>query len=135
MYSAKQNEYYRERRRLNPEPHRAYNRKSYAKNREGRLTHTKAYHNEVKRQVMHHYSSGSMACKCCGVTGLPFLSIDHIDGGGRKHRENIGIGTGIRFYFWLRREKYPPGFQVLCHNCNQGKRAHGRCPHTDELLK
>lgn len=111
----------------------AYNRKSYAKNREGRLTHTKAYHNEVKRQVFSHYSEGTMACKCCNTTGLPFLSIDHINGGGTAHRKEIGTGSGIRFYFWLRREDYPEGFQVLCHNCNMGKWAHGFCPH-EELL-
>ena len=30
---------------------------------------------------------------------------------------------------WLKRNDYPPGFQVLCHNCNWAKHALGRCPH------
>lgn len=113
----------------------AYNRKSYAKNREGRLTYAKAYHNRVKMEVFTHYSNGRPTCACCGEDRhIQFLSIDHIDGGGAKHRKEIGIGSGIRFYFWLRRSCYPPGFQVLCHNCNQGKWAYGVCPH-NELTK
>lgn len=27
---------------------------------------------------------------------------------------------------------YPPGFQVLCHNCNFGKSLYGVCPHQRE---
>src|ERR1051326_8822509 len=29
-------------------------------------------------------------CQCCGITTREFLSIDHMDGNGRKHRRENG---------------------------------------------
>lgn len=66
-------------------------------------------------------------CTCCGETELAFLTIDHIDGGGTKHRELIGFGQ--RFYSWLKTNGYPQGYQVLCYNCNCAKSFSGGCPH------
>lgn len=66
-------------------------------------------------------------CACCGEDAIEFLSIDHINGGGHKHRKKTGGGTS--FYLWLKRNNYPPGFQVLCYNCNQAKGYYGKCPH------
>lgn len=54
-----------------------------------------------------------------------FLCIDHIDGGGNKHRAEIKGD----FYRWLIDNNFPPGFQTLCHNCNMAKGLYGRCPH------
>jgi hypothetical protein len=108
---------------------RAYNRKCYAQHREGRLAHTKKYHTRVKLEVFQYYSGGTPVCKCCGESNMAFLSIDHINGRGTQHRKEIRIQSGIRFYFWLRRNNFPLGYQVLCHNCNQGKWAYGECPH------
>jgi hypothetical protein len=48
---------------------------------------------------------------------MAFLVVDHINGEGNKHRKAIGR-TGLNFYRWLRTSGYPPGFRVLCHNCN-----------------
>ena len=79
-----------------------------------------------------HYGPG---CRCCGETREPFLVIDHVDGGGNKHRqESIPSGTartggGPYFYRWLRLRGYPVGFQVLCANCNMAKDRPGGCPH------
>lgn len=71
---------------------------------------------------------GGWRCACCGETERTFLSIDHIDGNGRKMRKVHGQ-TG-QFYRWLRRCNYPAGFQVLCMNCNFGKHQNGGvCPH------
>ena len=134
MYSEKQKKYYQEYQKLNSEKVNDYNKKSYAKNREGRLTHIRAYQNEVKRQVFTHYSNGTMACKCCEISGMPFLSVDHIEGNGARHRREIGVPTGIRFYFWLRKNNFPKGFQILCHNCNQAKWIYGECPHKELLI-
>ena len=64
-------------------------------------------------------------CACCGEEDRAFLSIDHIDGGGSKHRREIKHSI----YSWLKQNKYPKGFQVLCHNCNQAKGFYGKCPH------
>lgn len=72
-------------------------------------------------------------CACCHEADDRFLTIDHINGGGRKHRQEVCKGrTGIEFYKWLRRQGYPPGFQVLCFQCNCGRNINGGiCPHKD----
>jgi hypothetical protein len=77
------------------------------------------------------------ACACCGEGHWEFLVIDHIDGGGRAHRAEIrpdhpsGAG-GMYFYRWLKQNDYPPGFQVLCANCNMAKERKTGCPHQRE---
>jgi hypothetical protein len=55
------------------------------------------------------------------------LTIDHINGGGRQHRLQAGVKGD--FYTWLKRNGFPPGFQVLCWNCNHAKHVLGECPH------
>ena len=68
-------------------------------------------------------------CECCGESESMFLAIDHIEGGGRQHLKSLGVGGGV-FYKWLRKNKFPPGFRVLCHNCNMGRHLNGGiCPH------
>ena len=68
-------------------------------------------------------------CACCGETEPTFLTIDHIDGNGRQHRRETGTESGADFYWWLRRNNYPAGFQVLCWNCNCARHIKGTCPH------
>ena len=75
------------------------------------------------------YSKGNIECNCkyCKITDMDMLSLDHIDG-----RKNSGHEDGLsseKMYSWLRTSGYPPGHQVLCMNCNAGKRDHGKCPH------
>lgn len=73
------------------------------------------------------YGGPVPACSCCGESILIFLSLDHVNGGGGKQRKEMGGGG---FWTWLRRNGYPPGFQVLCHNCNLGRQINGGiCPH------
>jgi hypothetical protein len=80
--------------------------------------------------VLEHYG---VKCNCpggCDVTEPKFLTIDHIHGGGVKHRKSIGRQGGD-FYAWLVKNKYPDGFQVLCFNCNCAKGFFGKCPHEE----
>lgn len=84
-------------------------------------------------------SYGGSKCACCGETAVEFLSIDHIENNGSKHRKEIASGKtdspksqAIKFYEWLRANSYPPGFQVLCMNCNFAKGHFGKCPHQKE---
>lgn len=70
---------------------------------------------------------GGAFCKCCNEDILEFLTIDHVNGGGRAHRQQVGAGDKI--YRWLRDRDYPKGFQVLCFNCNYATYRYGRCPH------
>lgn len=68
-------------------------------------------------------------CACCGESEEAFLAIDHINGGGNKHRKQVGASCGPSFYRWLKRNGWPSGFQLLCHNCNHAKAIRGMCPH------
>lgn len=70
------------------------------------------------------------SCNCCNLRTPEFLTIDHINGGGRKHQADIG--SGIDFYRWLTKSRFPMGFQILCWNCNCAKGQHKNCPHREQ---
>lgn len=72
------------------------------------------------------------ACECCGETNLDFLEIDHLLGGGNKHRESLG--GNAKFYGWLRANNYPNTFRILCSNCNKATAKLGWCPHELERV-
>lgn len=81
---------------------------------------------------------GGYKCACCPETTKQFLSIDHIENDGASfRRENFpkksqANGAGHWTYAWLVKNNFPAGFQVLCMNCNFGKRMnHGVCPHQE----
>jgi hypothetical protein len=82
-----------------------------------------------RKSCILHYSNGSNACACCGNTNYEFLAIDHINGGGNKHRKETGLPGGSRFAAWLIKQNYPSGYRVLCHNCNMALGSYGYCPH------
>lgn len=89
---------------------------------------------QMKEQAYAAY--GGQKCACCGESELVFLTLDHVNNDGaqwrRKHfGANKGHGAGVRTYEWCKRNGYPPIFQVLCWNCQQGKRfsSDGICPH------
>jgi hypothetical protein len=84
----------------------------------------KRYSTKLRVEVLRHYGQ---ACSCCGESTQEFLCIDHIKGGGGKHRNEIG--SGYCFYLWLRSSGYPDGYRVLCHNCNMAIGFYGYCPH------
>ncbi len=71
---------------------------------------------------------GGAVCACCGEDRYEFLTIDHIAGNGAEHRrKNVKAKNDI--YHWLKKEGFPPGFRVLCMNCNFSLGYHGYCPH------
>lgn len=82
----------------------------------------------VKQEVMDRYGG---KCTCCGETEIAFLTLDHIDGGGTALRKSKVHGAGNSFYARLRSAPIDPRLQVLCWNCNLGRRATGVCPHKD----
>ena len=104
------------------------------KNPEKRRQLNKRYRENLRFEMLCYYSNGTMKCACppCGETRYEFLTIDHINNDGAKHRKELGNKrlSGWKFYEWLRHNKYPEGYQVLCMNCNFGKRMNnGICPH------
>ena len=110
------------------EYHRKATLKSYWKNREKRIMQMRQWHRNLITQVITHYGG---KCTCCGEAELLFLTLDHIDGQGAKHRKQFGGRySGRKVYQWIIAQKYPKGFQVLCFNCNCGKaRNNNVCPH------
>lgn len=93
-----------------------YMKKWYSANKEKHNENTRINHLALKTEVINFYGG---KCCCCGESEIDFLAIDHIDGDGNSHRKSIGNGT--RFAAWVRRNGYPDGFQILCHNCNFSK--------------
>lgn len=116
----------------NPEAVKIRKKRNYIKY-EGRY---KEYYRNWTRQrrleMIDHYSDGSMSCICCGETEYEFLTLDHINGGGSKHRKELGAAN---IYNALRKAGYPPGYQILCFNCNCGRqRNKGICPHKRTII-
>jgi hypothetical protein len=75
-----------------------------------------AYYHAVK------YNGGAI-CVGCGETEVSVLQVDHINRGGGKHIRAVGAA---RWYRWLIKNNFPPGFRILCANCNW--RAHRGIP-------
>jgi hypothetical protein len=69
-------------------------------------------------------------CDCCGESRLAFLSIDHIGGGGAKHRKELGQNHIRKLRELLKAQGWPKDkYRILCMNCNFATR-HGKpCPH------
>jgi hypothetical protein len=86
---------------------------------------------DYRLMVLRHYSEGSPVCACCGERHIEFLCVDHVNGGGNRHRKEIGGGS--RTFLWLIRQGFPAGFRVLCHNCNSAIGHYGYCPHSRAL--
>ena len=76
-----------------------------------------------RQLALEHYGK---SCKFCGESREIFLTIDHIDNNGAEHRRGQkGQNRGHNLPTWLRRNKFPEGFQVLCFNCNCAKGIYG----------
>ena len=103
--------------------------RKYGTQAERALSHRR----RLKLDVLRHYSFGDLKCACCGDGNIEFLTIDHIDGGGAKHRRELGKGNishgAGSFYSWLANSGYPDGYRVLCQNCNFSMGVFGYCPH------
>ena len=91
----------------------------------------KARVRQLKTEAIIAY--GGFICSCnhngipCGPHPLEFLAIDHINGEGKSANEQ----GGYRLYSRLKKDGYPSGFRVLCHNCNLSLGFFGYCPHSD----
>lgn len=121
----KRNQAERER---HPERVKQYNLTYYFSNTERARERSNADNDKVRAETFSAYGG---KCQCCGEERAEFLCIDHVKGGGSKHRMELGM-SGVRFYRWLRRAGFPSGYRVLCHNCNMSLGLHGYCPHRPE---
>jgi hypothetical protein len=97
----------------------------------------KDYENNRNKQrryvVLCHYGGNPPKCACCGENTIEFLSIDHVNNDGFKHRKLVGGGSSLNK--WLVKHNFPIGFQILCHNCNCAKGFYGKCPHMNRFSR
>lgn len=78
----------------------------------------------LKKEVFLHY--GGVFCCCCDEEEITFLTLDHYT----VTPDAFTQRGGDRLYRELRLKGYPPGFRVLCFNCNIGRWINGgTCPH------
>jgi hypothetical protein len=104
---------------------REWKRDKYWKDPEAARLQEREAKRRLKLEVLTHYSGGDPVCsnpfeiheKAFSI--VEALSIDHTNGGGHAHARLIGGSL----YKWLRKNHFPPGFQVLCMNCQWIKRA------------
>jgi hypothetical protein len=131
----KENAYRRKRYKM-PKVKAQYDR--YRKSVNGKAAHARAekkYAQKIKLQVIKHYCGGSkIKCQCpgCRTVAVCFLQIDHVDGKGHSHKIGGHPSVGKSLWRWLIRNNFPPGFQVLCSNCNSAKRCSASCPMSGE---
>ncbi len=128
------------------ERHRQYMKDWRAKNPEKKKASQKLSYRKARMEVLQHYSGKEIPeCSCCQETQFEFLQIDHINNDGAEHRRAIGMAQGDAnqvkkekqrvsiggngFVYWLKKNNFPEGFQVLCANCHAGKTSLGTCPH------
>ena len=116
-------------------------------NREKYKASQKAAYYRARLEALQHYSGLLVPeCRCCEENTFEFLTIDHVNNDGAAHRREIGMTQGDPnqmekegrkssmggngFVYWLKKNGWPEGFQVLCWNCNGVKREGRECPHT-----
>ena len=80
-------------------------------------------------QAVLHYGGGAPQCACCGEAQIAFLTLDHIFNDGSRQRRELNLEGSAAYFRWLKKNGYPTGLQVLCHNCNSAKRVVGECSH------
>jgi hypothetical protein len=102
-----------------------YHADLYQKNIEQFRTKNLEKNRNQKLQIIQGYGG---KCDCCGETKWEFLTIDHINGGGRRERNTIAKGG--KLYRRLIKEGFPRnGYRLLCLNCNFSLWRYGYCPH------
>jgi hypothetical protein len=114
------------------EKHRRGRKQLHPRCRECEAERSRAKRETLRMEVFKHYSDGDVRCVCCGESEMVFLALDHVDGGGNEHRRSLtgrNTGGGLQVLYWIKRNDFPEGFQVLCHNCNMAKAFYGVCPH------
>ena len=108
----------------------------YEKHSERALTSQARHRQKLMREFFLRFGA---ECLCCGETEPAFLTVDHLDPlGGAAHKRRLAPNNSkaVRSVstHWMVRDLKRRGWpanevQVLCMNCNFGKRRIGVCPH------
>lgn len=65
-------------------------------------------------------------CACCGNANWTHLAIDHVNNDGSQERK---VMTQMQIMQKIISKKFPPEYQLLCHNCNTTKKWGVPCLH------
>jgi hypothetical protein len=116
---------YKRKHRIDPDERDSMNRQCwvYAKQRRAKL----------KEELFAVYGS---ICACCGETEKRFLTLEHKNGSDLSEsnfnrKRTIGVEK-----VWKEaiNAKDPTRYEILCYNCNIGKKNNkGICPHKDDV--
>ncbi len=79
-----------------------------------------------KIAVLSHYGPNRvLQCSWdgCEISDIDMLVLDHIDDNGAEEKRKLGgsSGRGHIFYAYLKKKKFPEGYQTLCCNHNHKK--------------
>ena len=107
-------ERFRSYRRVNPEKYREISRRNYYRHQEAYCKANTERKNKARFEALTHYGGGKLACIKCGFLDIRALSLDHIEGGGKRHERER---RATQLAQWLRKREYPKGYQTLCMNC------------------
>lgn len=94
------------------------------------------YKQNLRREALRVFGGNPPSCACCGELLERFLTLDHVNGGGNKHRRELSSSPGpVGWVAAIKRNgwKSEEPIQVLCYNCNMGRSVNGGiCPHNAE---
>jgi hypothetical protein len=85
------------------------------KYRQEHLEETSERYKKLRLLVINNYGG---KCAFCGDTNTNHLCIDHVNDDGAIHRKVVSPGN---LCYWLIKNNFPSGFQILCFNHNAEK--------------
>ena len=94
-----------------------YGTKTYHKHKERYLDQMHKHLVNKRLEVLYWYSDGKMECAHCGEKHVEFLVPDHIENNGRFEKKLYKGNLILNIIA----NKFPEGYQILCHNCNTVK--------------
>jgi hypothetical protein len=110
---------------LSTEHNRAYGRAYVVTNKKKVRGYNRASFRKLRKEMLVAYGE---YCHCCGETEEEFLTLEHLNRDGGKHRKEVGGGWAV--IRELRDNGWPTdGYTILCMNCNWATRFGSTCPH------
>lgn len=97
---------------------------------------------QLKLKLMFIAAYGSK-CYCCGESNPKFLTVEHLNNDGAKHKKSIYTNAGATAVIrtlWKHGWPKDKGIAVACASCNMGRENNVRigkqyCPHGPVHLK